>query len=129
MNWTMNKITEAEKLNFILNHSSLKDSMENPMVDPNFFADSFANSFFPVLEGTPYEKEGYSFPESWLTTYDCLRKKIVKYEENCDYMLHRTLTKEMFYDHSLFLIKESLKTFSPYCEKAKELLIKLEHLE
>ena len=125
----MNKIINNDKFNDILNHPSLKELMTNPMVDPNFFADSFANSYFPVLEGTSYEKEGYSFPEEWLTIYDCIRKKILKYEENCIYMLERPLTKEMFYDHSLFLIKESLKTFSPYSNKAKELLKKLEQLE
>ncbi len=124
----MNSITKNEKFKFILNNSPLKESMTNPMVDPNFFADSFANSYFPVLEGTPHEKDGYSFPKDWLILYDCLRKKILKYEENCDYMLSRTLKKEMFHDNSLFLIKESLKTFSPYCEKAKELLKKLENL-
>ena len=125
----MNKIIENDKFNFILNHSPLKESMTNPMVDPDFFADSFANSYFPVLEGTPYEKEGYSFPKDWFTIYDCIRKKILIYEENCNYMLSRPLKKEMFHDHSLFLIKESLKVFSPYCEKAKELLQKLERLE
>ena len=39
------------------------------------------------------------------------------------------ITDETFKDHALFLLKESLKTFSPYSEKAKELLNKLEALE
>ena len=119
-----------KKFNFVLTSSvSLKELMEDPMVDKNFFADSFANSFFPVLEGTPYGKNDYTIPENWFELYKKLRGKIIKYEENCEYMLNRKLTKDMFHDHSLFLLKESLKTFSPYSEKAKELLIKLESLE
>ena len=122
-------LTEIDKLNFILNHDPLKELMTNPMIDSNFFADSFANSYFPVLEGTPHEKKGYSFPEDWLWNYACLRKKILQYDDNCKYMLDRTLTKDMFHNNALFLIKESLKTFSPYCKNAKKLLKKLEELE
>ena len=98
------------------------------MVDSDFFADSFANSYFPVLEGTPHEKEEYSIPQEWLVIYESFKEKLLKYEENCDYMLKRNLTKDMFHDNSLFLMKESLKTFSSYSEKAKLLLEKLEKL-
>lgn len=120
---------DKKKLNFILNDTtSLEETMSNPMVDPDFFADSFANSYFPVLEGTPYEKEGYSIPKEWLLIYESFKNKIQKYEENCDYMLQRNLTKDMFHDNSLFLMKESLKTFSSFSCKAKSLLEKLESL-
>lgn len=120
---------DKKKLNFILNSTtSLEETMSNPMVDPDFFADSFANSYFPVLEGTPHEKEGYSIPKEWLLIYESFKNKIQKYEENCDYMLQRNLTKDMFHDNSLFLIKESLKTFSSFSDKAKSLLEKLENL-
>ena len=107
----------------------LKESMDDPMVDSDFFADSFANSFFPVIEGTPYEREDYSIPANWLEIYDCLRKKILKYEEHCEYMLSRELTKDMFHNHALFLMKASLRAFSPYTAKAEKLLKKLEQME
>lgn len=119
-----------EKLRYILSDKiSLKEQMEDPMIDPNLFADAFANSYFPVLEGTPYEKKDYSIPQEWFVIYENFKKKLLKYEENCDYMLERNLTKEMFHDHSLFLMKESLIVFSPFSEKAKKLLTKLELLD
>ena len=44
------------------------------------------------------------------------------YDERCQIFLDMDITDETFKDHALFLLKESLKTFSPYSEKAKELL-------
>ena len=38
------------------------------------------------------------------------------------------LSKDMFKEHSLFLMKEHCKLFSPYSDKAKELLNKLNEL-
>ena len=93
------------------------------------FNDDNIKGGFTVLEGTKYTKEtdwGIIEP-SWvpfIAHYD-----IAEYNSRCQDLLNLPLTKDMFKEHSLFLLKESLKTFSPYSDKAKELLKKLESLE
>lgn len=50
-----------------------------------------------------------------------------EYEQKIEHVL-RILSKDIFKEHSLFLMKEHCKLFSPYNDKAKELLKKLEEL-
>ena len=50
------------------------------------------------------------------------------YNKKIEYLLNLPLSRDMFKEHSLFLVKEHCKLFSPYSEKAKELLNKLESL-
>ncbi|HII08686.1 MAG TPA: hypothetical protein HA355_03745 [Methanosphaera sp.] len=109
---------------FLPNIEGLREGMEDPMIDPNLFGDSFVNSYFPVLKGTKFGQEGYMIENK-----DYIFYLLETYNDNCSYLLERNLFKEMFKQHSLYLLKESLKTFSPYSEKAKELLKKLEELE
>lgn len=83
---------------------------------------------FPVIEGTPYADELFTIEQSWaeyLYTYSSDRNT---FDRKCQFIIDNMPTKDMFKDHSLFLLKESLKIFSPYSNKAKELLTKLESL-
>ena len=41
------------------------------------------------------------------------------------YHIDLSLSKDLFKEHSLFLLKEHCKLFSPYSNKARELLDKL----
>ncbi len=86
---------------------------------------------FPVLNSTEYAKvntlsleevkalgELSQIPEPFENHYN---KKI-------EQVLNLPLSKDMFKEHSLFLMKEHCKLFSSYSDKAKELLDKLNQL-
>ena len=47
------------------------------------------------------------------------------YNSKIEKLLNMPLSKDMFKEHSLFLMKEHCKLFSPYSNKARELLDKL----
>lgn len=47
------------------------------------------------------------------------------YNKKIEKLLNIPLSKDMFKEHSLFLMKEHCKLFSPYSNKARELLDKL----
>lgn len=51
------------------------------------------------------------------------------YNKKIEYILNLPLSKNLFKEHSLFLLKEHCKLFSPYSDKAKKLLKKLESLD
>lgn len=83
---------------------------------------------FPVLNSTEYAKvntlsleeakalgELSQIPEPSENHYN---KKIEK-------LLNMPLSKDLFKEHSLFLLKEHCKLFSPYSDKARKLLDKL----
>ena len=83
---------------------------------------------FPVLNSTEYANENAidievakalgelsQIPEPTENHYN---SKIEK-------LLNMPLSKDMFKEHSLFLMKEHCKLFSPYSNKARELLDKL----
>lgn len=50
------------------------------------------------------------------------------YNKKIEHILNLPLSKDLFKEHSLFLLKEHCKLFSPYNDKTKELLKKLESL-
>lgn len=85
---------------------------------------------FPVLEGTPYASGNSVTPFKVEILGALLQNLIGKeiYEKKLNLMLSLPLTKECFGEHSLFLLKEHCKLFSPYNDKVKELLQKLEQL-
>ena len=64
-----------------------------------------------------------------LGTLSQIPDKHNNYERKLSYMLELPLSKEMFQEHSLFLLKEHCKTFSIYSERAILLLEKLEALK
>lgn len=93
--------------------------------------DNNTQSRFPVLNSTKYANDNAisqeevkalgklsQIPEPSENHYN---KKIEK-------LLNMPLSKDMFKEHSLFLMKEHCKLFSPYSNKAKELLNKLNEL-
>lgn len=93
--------------------------------------DNNTQSRFPVLNSTKYANDNAisqeevkalgklsQIPEPSENYYN---KKIEK-------LLNMPLSKDMFKEHSLFLMKEHCKLFSPYSNKAKELLNKLNEL-
>ena len=93
--------------------------------------DDHTQAYFPVLNSTKYANintlsqeeakalgELSQIPEPTENHYN---SKIEK-------LLNMSLSKDMFKEHSLFLMKEHCKLFSPYSDKAKELLNKLNEL-
>ena len=93
--------------------------------------DDDTQSRFPVLNSTKYANENAidievakalgelsQIPEPTENHYN---SKIEK-------LLNMSLSKDMFKEHSLFLMKEHCKLFSPYSDKAKALLEKLNQL-
>ena len=98
-------------------------------LDPPF--DDHIQAFFPVLKGTPHATTNTLTPQlvQMLGTLSQIPDEDNNYENKIDYMLKIPLSKEMFTEHSLFLLKEHCKLFSPYSKGAKKLLKKLEELE
>ena len=92
--------------------------------------DDHLQCHFPVLEGTKYATQHLLTPQliEMLGTLSQIPDKDNHYEEKLDYIINPPLSKEMFKEHSLYLLKEHCKLFSPYSEKAFELLKKLETL-
>lgn len=93
--------------------------------------DDNTQSRFPVLNSTKYANENAinlevakalgelsQIPEPTENHYN---SKIEK-------LLNMSLSKDLFKEHSLFLLKEHCKLFSPYSDKTKELLNKLNEL-
>ena len=86
------------------------------------FDDHLVQLNFPVLKGTKYARVSCEINPKWVS----LLGKVVMdgpwYEDKISKLIDLPITKEMFKDHSLFLLKEHLNLFSPYSEKAKHLL-------
>ena len=93
--------------------------------------DDHLQCYFPVLEGTPHATMHLLTPQMVriLGTLSQIPDEDNRYEEKLNNMLSISLSKSMFKEHSLFLLKEHCKLFSPYSEKAKKLLIKLNELK
>lgn len=85
---------------------------------------------FPVLKGTKYAGCNSLTTEEVkiLGELSQLPEPIHnEYEQKIEHVL-RILSKDIFKEHSLFLMKEHCKLFLPYSNKVKELLKKLEEL-
>ena len=91
--------------------------------------DHLVNVFFPVPKGTLYSRKNCELIPEWIPILGRMAKEDIWYDKKISLLLSLTLTNDIFTEHSLFLMKEHLKTFSPYSDKAKELLKKLEELE
>ena len=129
----VDKATYFQKLNEIQNKDipGFMCYYECFMGDFDVPFDDDTQSRFPVLNSTKYANENAidievakalgelsQIPEPTENHYN---SKIEK-------LLNMPLSKDMFREHSLFLMKEHCKLFSPYSEKAIELLKKLETL-
>lgn len=88
-------------------------------------------SRFPVLNNTKYANDNAISQEEAKALGEL--SQIPEPTENyynskIEKLLNMPLFKDMFKEHSLFLMKEHCKLFSPYSDKAKELLNKLNEL-
>lgn len=117
---------------------TISGPVHNDILVNGTFTDTDIIYNFPVLKGTKYSdgknnRDGHSW--NWPTLKEsflpCLAegRYIDYYNNRCEVLLNSTLTKKMFREHSLFLLKESLKVFFPYSANAKKLLEKLEIID
>ena len=83
---------------------------------------------FPVLNSTEYANENAISPEEAKALGELSQipePSENHYNKKIEKLLNMPLSKDMFKEHSLFLMKEHCKLFSPYSDKARELLDKL----
>ena len=96
------------------------------------FDDSTINYLFPVVKGTKYS-DGNALSLDIAKALGQLsmipESSENHYEDKINRVLNNCLSKELFTEHSLFLMKEHCRFFSLYSDKAKELIEKLEMLE
>lgn len=105
----------------------------NNFLSENVFSfDDKIICFFPVLEGTKYSDKFFTLPSKAVLHYinsmgiDWNSSSV--FNINCRTILEKNLNKKMFKQHSLYLLKESMKLFSKYSKDANNLLNKLNEL-
>lgn len=90
--------------------------------------DDNTQSRFPVLNGTKYANENAISQEEAKALGELSQipePTENHYNSKIEQILNLPLSKDLFKEHSLFLMKEHCKLFSPYSNKARELLDKL----
>ena len=90
--------------------------------------DDDTQSRFPVLNSTKYANENAIDIEEAKALGELSQipePTENHYNSKIEKLLNMPLSKDMFKEHSLFLMKEHCKLFSPYSDKARELLDKL----
>lgn len=93
--------------------------------------DDDTQSRFPVLNSTEYANENainIEIAKALGELSQIPEPTENHYNSKIEKLLNMPLSKDMFKEHSLFLMKEHCKLFSPYSDKAKELLNKLNEL-
>lgn len=93
--------------------------------------DDNTQSRFPVLNSTKYANENSISQEEAKALGELSQipePTENHYNNKIEKLLNMSLSKDLFKEHSLFLLKEHCKLFSPYSDKAKELLNKLNEL-
>lgn len=93
--------------------------------------DDNTQSRFPVLNSTKYANENAISQEEVKALGELSQipePTENHYNSKIEKLLNMSLSKDLFKEHSLFLLKEHCKLFSPYSDKAKELLNKLNEL-
>lgn len=96
------------------------------------FDDRTINYLFPVLKGTKYANKNTITPDIAKALGDLSlipEPSENEYNKKIKHVLSLNLNKDLFKEHSLYLMKEHLKLFSSYSEPAKKLLKKLESLD
>ena len=120
-----------EKLNEIHDKLNIRGFMchyECFMGDFNGSFDDYTQAYFPVLNGTKYANENTISQEEAKALGELSQipePSENHYNKKIEKLLNMPLSKDMFKEHSLFLMKEHCKLFSPYNNKARELLDKL----
>ena len=90
--------------------------------------DDDTQSRFPVLNSTKYANENaidIEVAKALGELSQIPEPSENHYNKKIEQILNLPLSKDMFKEHSLFLMKEHCKLFSPYSNKARELLDKL----
>ena len=93
--------------------------------------DDNTQSRCPVLNGTKYANENAISQEEAKALGELSQipePTENHYNSKIEKLLNMSLSKDLFKEHSLFLLKEHCKLFSPYSDKAKKLLNKLNEL-
>lgn len=101
---------------------SSSDTVENQL---KVATDTWVCLNFPVPDNTRFADKSLSFKPDW---FEYLVNGVFKsygYEKKVKDMLNMPLTKEMFKEHSLFLLKTHLELLAPYNKLTKQLLEKL----
>ena len=96
------------------------------------FNNKTVNYLFPVVKGTNYANGNalsIDIAEALGQLSMIPEFSENHYEDKINHVLNLDLSKDLFKEHSLFLMKEHCNFFSSYSDKAKELLKKLEELE
>lgn len=86
------------------------------------FDDHLVQLNFPVLKNTKYARVSCEINPKWVSLLGEVILDGPWYENKISKLINLPVKKEMFKEHSLFLLKEHLKLFSSYSEKAKQLL-------
>lgn len=122
----------------LLNSEEENKYLNLQVITNNFISEnisSFDNEiiyFFPVLEGTKYSDGFFTLPSKAILHYissmgiDWNSSSV--FNINCRTILKKDLNKKMFKQHSLYLLKESMKLFYKYSKDANNLLNKLNEL-
>ena len=90
--------------------------------------DNDTQAQFPVLNSTKYANENainLEVAKALGELSQIPEPSENHYNKKIEQILNLPLSKDMFKEHSLFLMKEHCKLFSPYSNKARELLDKL----
>ena len=117
---------EFQNTGFMCNYDCFMSDFEEDLYLP--FDDRTINYFFPVTKETKYaDRNALSIDviNALGRLSQIPESSENHYEEKINHVLS-ILSDKIFKEHSLFLLKEHCKLFSPYSEKAKELLNKLE---
>ena len=96
------------------------------------FDDISIQHLFPIVEGTKHARMICEFPKEWVPEIANIIQKDDWYEkrlEKLEQLIEKYQPSELFKEHSLSLLIEHLKTFSPYSKNARKLLRKLTKLK
>ena len=126
----VDKATYFQKLNEIQNKDipGFMCYYECFMGDFDVPFDDDTQSRFPVLNSTKYANENaidIEVAKALGELSQIPEPSENHYNKKIEQILNLPLSKDMFKEHSLFLLKEHCKLFSPYSDKARELLDKL----
>lgn len=127
-----------EGIFYLLNKEEENRYLNLQIITNNFLSENVSSfndkiiCFFPVLEGTKYSDKFFTLPSKAVLHYIIStgidRDPFSIFNINCRTILEKKLNKEMFKQHSLYLLKESMKLFCKYSKDANDLLNKLNEL-
>lgn len=120
----LNEIQNKDIPGFMCHYECFMGNIDVPF-------DDHTQTYFPVLNSTEYASENAISQEEARALGELSQipePSENHYNSKLEKLLNMPLSKDMFKEHSLFLMKEHCKLFSPYSDKAKALLEKLNQL-